>query len=94
MVPPEDTPVCPPTREMVPMIRGLLSFSGALFVLALASSPASAQLKAPAMAHDAAGKENCMMCHAVGVMEPVPDVPADHEGRTNEMCTWCHKPPA
>jgi hypothetical protein len=74
------------------MIRGLLSFSGALFVLALASSPASAQLKAPAMAHDAAGKENCMMCHAVGVMEPVPDVPADHEGRTNDQCQMCHAP--
>ena len=35
--------------------------------------------------------ENCMMCHAAGVMEPVPDIPAEsHEGRGNETCLWCH----
>jgi hypothetical protein len=90
--PPEDTPVSPPTREMVSMIRRLLSFSGALFLLALVYSPVSAQVKAPAMAHDPAGKENCLMCHAAGVMEPVPDIPASHEGRTNAQCLWCHAP--
>jgi hypothetical protein len=40
--------------------------------------------------HDVAGKENCLMCHAAGVMEPVPDVPASHEGRESEYCLWCH----
>lgn len=72
------------------MIRRMLSFSGALVFLALLAGPLSAQVKTKAMAHDAAGKENCMMCHAVGVMPPVPDVPADHEGRGNETCMWCH----
>ena len=45
---------------------------------------------APQTSHDLAGKDNCMMCHAVGVMPPVPDVPASHEGRANETCLWCH----
>lgn len=72
------------------MIRRLLSFSGALVLLALFSVPVSAQTKPTAVSHDLAGKENCMMCHAVGVMEPVPDVPASHEGRPNESCLWCH----
>jgi hypothetical protein len=74
------------------MTRRLLSFSGALMLLALVSSPVSAQTKVKPMAHDAAGKENCMMCHAVGVMPPVPDVPASHEGRENNTCLWCHAP--
>ncbi len=74
------------------MKRHLLAAAAGL-VLALALvSQGSAQVIAKAMAHDAAGKENCMMCHAVGVMPPVPDVPADHEGRVNEQCGWCHTP--
>ena len=43
------------------------------------------------ISHDLEGKANCLMCHAAGVMAPVPDVPASHEGRTADMCTWCHK---
>ena len=45
----------------------------------------------PAIPHDLAGRENCLMCHTAGVMEPVPDVPAKHEGITNEYCGLCHK---
>ena len=56
------------------------------------ASPLTAQAKTKAMSHDAEGKANCLMCHAVGVMEPVPDVPADHEGRTIETCMMCHAP--
>jgi len=74
------------------MTRRLLSFSGALLLLALVSSPVSAQMKVKPMTHDAAGKENCLMCHAIGVMPPVPDVPASHEGRANNTCLWCHAP--
>ena len=80
------------TWESLFMIRRLLSFSGALVLLALMSSPVSAQMKTKAMSHDPAGKENCMMCHAVGVMPPVPDVPASHEGRPVTSCLWCHAP--
>ncbi len=40
--------------------------------------------------HDLEGKDNCLMCHAPGVMEPVPDAPESHEGRGIETCLWCH----
>lgn len=44
--------------------------------------------------HDLAGRDQCMMCHKAGAMEPVPDAPADHEGRDVKYCTLCHKPAA
>ncbi len=44
----------------------------------------------PAATHDAAGNENCLMCHTAGRMAPVPDVPESHEGRSSETCLWCH----
>jgi hypothetical protein len=47
---------------------------------------------AKAASHDFEGKDNCLMCHTAGAMEPVPDVPESHEGRTNAQCVWCHKP--
>ena len=72
------------------MSRRFVSVSGALFLLVLMASPLMAQEKPPVIPHDAAGKENCMMCHAPEVMPPVPDVPATHEGRPNESCLWCH----
>ena len=72
------------------MFRRLLSFAGALALLTVLASSVQAQVISKAMSHDPAGKENCMMCHAVGVMPPVPDVPASHEGRPNEACLWCH----
>jgi hypothetical protein len=72
------------------MTRRLSMMAGGVFLLGLMASPALAQEKPPVMAHDAEGKANCMMCHAAGVMEPVPDVPASHEGRVSETCLWCH----
>ena len=72
------------------MTRRLLSLFGALALMAFLAGPLQAQMVTKAMSHDAAGKENCMMCHAVGVMPPVPDVPASHEGRAVETCLWCH----
>lgn len=73
-----------------------------LFALLAVPAAAAAQAKPaaapashpPVVKHDLTGKDNCMMCHAVGVMEKVPDVPADHSGRTNETCLWCHGPDA
>ena len=46
----------------------------------------------PAVPHDLEGRDQCLMCHTAGVMEPVPDVPAKHEGIGNEYCSLCHKP--
>ena len=72
------------------MNRRLSTLAGLLLLLGLMAGSAAAQEKPSVMAHDAAGKENCMMCHAAGVMEPVPDAPASHEGRGNDTCLWCH----
>jgi hypothetical protein len=65
---------------------------GGLAALALAwAEPASAQMEGlKAVSHDVAGREQCLMCHTAGRMEPVPDAPASHEGRTDAQCLWCH----
>lgn len=63
-----------------------------LLFLAALGNPLSGQVKTKAVSHDLEGKANCLMCHAVGVMPPVPDVPASHEGRTVETCMMCHAP--
>lgn len=42
--------------------------------------------------HGVAGRDDCLMCHAVGAMEPVTDVPANHEGRESIHCRMCHHP--
>lgn len=46
----------------------------------------------PAIPHGLEGRDNCLMCHKPGAMEPVPDAPADHEGREITVCQLCHKP--
>jgi nitrate/TMAO reductase-like tetraheme cytochrome c subunit len=44
----------------------------------------------PAIPHDLAGRDNCLMCHNPdGGVKPAPK---DHAGRTNDMCQTCHKP--
>lgn len=54
---------------------------------------AAVQTTAPsAISHPVEGRDNCWMCHKPGAMEPVPDAPADHEGRDNKYCTLCHQP--
>ena len=64
---------------------------GAIVFAVILATPLSAQATRPkATSHDLAGRDNCLMCHTAGAMEPGPDVPATHEGRTNEMCQWCH----
>ena len=74
------------------MKRKIMAAVGGLILSVALVSQANAQVVAKAMPHDGAGKENCLMCHAVGVMPPVPDVPASHEGRVSEQCLWCHTP--
>lgn len=66
-------------------VAALVAGVGAISAFAQGTKP-------PVMGHDAAGREQCMMCHTAGAMEAVPDAPASHEGRANETCLMCHAP--
>ena len=44
---------------------------------------------ATAIPHPVAGRENCRSCHGVTGQQPIP---ADHKGRTNDICQVCHAP--
>lgn len=73
-------------------VRVVFALGLSLAAVAVAS-PARAQAagpkKPPVIAHDAAGKEQCLMCHG-GAMEGIKAVPKDHQGRTNSQCLMCH----
>ena len=44
----------------------------------------------PAIPHEVAGREQCLMCHdPAGNLRPAPQ---DHAGRTEDTCQICHKP--
>jgi hypothetical protein len=76
-------------------LAGMLALLGVPAAATAQAKPAAAAPShPPAVKHELTGRDNCMMCHAVGVMEKVPDVPADHAGRGNETCLWCHAPNA
>lgn len=45
----------------------------------------------PAIPHTLIGRENCLACHSEGV-GGAPVIPADHEGRSVEICQACHQP--
>lgn len=46
----------------------------------------------PPIPHTLAGREGqCLVCHQTGIAG-APAVPANHAGRTNDMCQGCHKP--
>lgn len=45
----------------------------------------------PAIPHPLVGRENCLACHEQG-LGGAPQVPADHAGRTNDVCQACHLP--
>jgi peptidoglycan-associated lipoprotein len=49
----------------------------------------TAAAPAPAMPHDVAGREQCMMCHG-GTMEGIKAAPASHKGIDAKNCTLCH----
>jgi hypothetical protein len=44
----------------------------------------------PPMEHQLERRQNCVMCHAGGMIPNVPLMPEDHEGRPNEVCLLCH----
>jgi len=45
----------------------------------------------PAIPHTLEGRTDCLMCHKTGIGD-APAVPADHAGRTSDICQTCHKP--
>ncbi|MGE5141052.1 MAG: cytochrome c3 family protein [Rudaea sp.] len=66
----------------------LLVIALALFlpnVTALAYPPAQ-----PPIPHTLVGHSDCVGCHATGA-NGAPKYPADHAGRTNDICQACHK---
>ena len=74
-------------------ITGLIIVLLALFFIAT-SVPAAAQQKTPPpIPHSLDGRADCTICHATGV-GGAPKFPADHTGRTNQMCAACHQPGA
>jgi hypothetical protein len=64
--------------------------AGFVLVAGLWTAPVLAQDRPKPVSHDTAGREQCLMCHTAGAMEPVPDAPASHADRGNESCLWCH----
>lgn len=46
-------------------------------------------LAQPPIPHPLEGRDNCLGCHETGVAG-APQIPEDHEGRTNETCRGCH----
>lgn len=60
----------------------------ALTGLMLLAAPARATYQPP-VPHPTEGRENCLACHEEGV-GGAPQIPGDHTGRSNEMCTGCH----
>ena len=45
---------------------------------------------APPIPHDLAGRDDCLVCHnPAGGLKPAP---ADHAGRTSDVCQTCHQP--
>jgi hypothetical protein len=61
-----------------------------LAVLLLAAAPAYGlpALQIPQIPHSTEGRDDCLACHGPGQLVPFP---ADHAGRTNEMCLACHQ---
>jgi len=45
----------------------------------------------PLVPHTLEGRSACLLCHGSG-LATVPQVPANHAGRTDATCTLCHKP--
>jgi len=46
---------------------------------------------APAIPHDLAGKDDCLLCHKTGIAG-AKAVPTNHASYANAMCQLCHKP--
>ena len=42
-----------------------------------------------AISHTLEGRDDCLVCHGEGALQPFP---AEHTGLTNDTCTACHQP--
>ena len=80
------------TGEKQMKLRSIMIAVGIVILTGPGTAPLVAQAKPKPVSHDIAGREQCLMCHKAGAMEPVPDAPASHEGREAKHCTLCHKP--
>ncbi len=54
-----------------------------------AAKPTAAAGAALQIPHTLVGRDDCLICHDVGKLKPFP---ADHKGRTIDICQACHKP--
>ncbi|MBI2836315.1 MAG: hypothetical protein HYX85_01310 [Chloroflexi bacterium] len=55
------------------------------------AAPAPTPVGIPQIPHSLEGRSDCLTCHKDG-LAGAPKVPADHAGRTSEMCRACHQP--
>lgn len=55
-------------------------------------SPAAAPT-IPSIPHPLEGNDDCLLCHETGVGTAT-QIPADHTGRTSDVCASCHQPGA
>ena len=70
-------------------MRRIISSAIFMTLLIVGAGALNAQEKPAVPEHDMAGKDNCAMCHAEGVMGAT-KTPASHEGRDQESCVACH----
>src|SRR5512136_2266084 len=60
-------------------------------ILEVSSPTQSIAGQAAPIPHPVAGREDCLVCHGPQGVRPFP---ADHAGRSQDICTGCHMPPA
>lgn len=56
---------------------------------ALLPEPAPSTLAPPPITHDLVGREECLMCHKVGIAY-APRIPENHTGLPVDICQTCH----
>jgi nitrate/TMAO reductase-like tetraheme cytochrome c subunit len=83
LAPPEPTPT--PTSA-APATATVEAPSEATPTTAPESAPTAGP---PSIPHTLDGRDDCLLCHNLDGVKPFP---ADHEGRTSDMCQACHKP--
>lgn len=57
---------------------------------ALLSQPAPPAVAPPRIPHDLVGREDCLMCHKMGIAF-APHIPENHTGLPVDLCQTCHQ---
>jgi hypothetical protein len=78
---------------MSPVRAALAAAALVAFAGASSLSAQAAPRTPPRMLHPAAGKQDCLSCHAQGANAHITSVPASHHF-ANGACGMCHKPSA